>query len=133
MGIEESLRFTREAYYWPLMNAEIRDHVVQCSVCNSFRPEQELNPMNYLTDPGPKLAQTCLHLMARTMLLPLTTIPALLRWTSWLKPHHVQQLTYIYLDFCLTTSTCQWSRHIHHWLRDYLVIEPRHSFQCNQN
>jgi len=47
MGIEESLHIAREIYYWPLRNAEIRDHVAQYSVCNSFRPEQcreELKP-----------------------------------------------------------------------------------------
>ena len=47
MGIEESLCRARVAYYWPTMNAEMRDHVAQCSVCNSFRPEQrreELKP-----------------------------------------------------------------------------------------
>jgi len=82
MGIEESLCRARVAYYWPTMNAEMRDHVAQCSVCNSFRPEQHREELKPHELPGPKLAQTCLHLMARTMLLLLTTISTLLRWSS---------------------------------------------------
>ena len=40
MGIKGSLRRAREAYYWPLMNAQIRDFVNRCSVRNIFRSEQ---------------------------------------------------------------------------------------------
>jgi len=35
MGFEGSLHRAREAYYWPLINAEIRDHIAQCSVYNT--------------------------------------------------------------------------------------------------
>ena len=58
MGIEGSLRRAREAYYWPLMNAQIRDYVNSCSVCNTFRPEQcheELKPHELPTRPWSKV------------------------------------------------------------------------------
>jgi len=78
-----------ETYHWPLMNAEIRDHIAQCSVCNTIRPEQcwkELIPCEL---PGQKLAQTYLHLTERTMLWVLTIIP---RCINWVKLHQVLQL-----------------------------------------
>ena len=69
MGIEGSLCTAREAYYWPLMHAEIKDFVTKCSICNTLRPKQcckELNPHKLPQDLGPKLKSICLHLMVRT-------------------------------------------------------------------
>ena len=40
MDIEGSLRRAREAYYWPLMNAQLKDFISKCSVCNTIRPDQ---------------------------------------------------------------------------------------------
>ena len=40
MGIEGSLYRAREAYYWPLMNAEVKDFISKCSVCNTIKPDQ---------------------------------------------------------------------------------------------
>ena len=40
MGIEGSLRRAREAYYWPLMNAEVKDFISKCSICNTIKPDQ---------------------------------------------------------------------------------------------
>ena len=58
MGIEGSLCRAREAYYWPLMNAEIKDFVAKCSISNTLRPEQcheELNPHELPTRPWYKV------------------------------------------------------------------------------
>ena len=63
MGIEGSLRRAS------LMNSEIRDHIAQCSVCNIFKLEQcqeELKPHEL---PGPNLAQTCLRLIVKIIIL----------------------------------------------------------------
>ena len=40
VGVEGCLRRVREFIYWPGMNAEVKDHVSKCEVCNAHRPEQ---------------------------------------------------------------------------------------------
>ena len=58
MGIEGSLCRAREAYYWPLMHAQIKDFVTKCSICNTLRPKQcceELNPHKLPTRPWSKV------------------------------------------------------------------------------
>ena len=45
LGIEGSLRRAQEVLYWPLMNAEVRDYISKCSICNAMKPEQCKEPM----------------------------------------------------------------------------------------
>ena len=45
LGVEGCLRRARECYFWPLMNAEVKDYVSKCSVCNAMRPEQCKEPL----------------------------------------------------------------------------------------
>ena len=40
LGIEGCLRRAREVFYWPRMNAELKDFILKCDICNSFKPEQ---------------------------------------------------------------------------------------------
>lgn len=40
IGIEGCLRRAREVLYWPLMNAEVKDFISKCSVCQSHKPVQ---------------------------------------------------------------------------------------------
>ena len=88
MVTEGSLCRAREAYYWPLMNVEIKEHIAQCFVCNYATlsdlnsAKKNCNLMKYLTYPGPKWTPTCLYLMERTMWKLFTTTPTPLRWTS---------------------------------------------------
>ena len=44
-GIHGCIRRAKDAAYWPLMNQEITDYVNQCSVCNTYRPEQCKEPL----------------------------------------------------------------------------------------
>ena len=44
-GIQGCIRRAKDAVYWPLMNQEITDYVNQCSVCNTYRPEQCKEPL----------------------------------------------------------------------------------------
>ena len=44
IGIEGCLRRAREVFYWPLMNAELKDFIKTCSICNSLKPEQTREP-----------------------------------------------------------------------------------------
>jgi len=49
-GIEGSLRRAREAFYWPLMNAEIKDCIAKYSICNAVKPEHPSCHIKCLTD-----------------------------------------------------------------------------------
>ena len=40
IGVEGSLRRAHEVIYWPGMNAEVKDHISKCDICNAHRPEQ---------------------------------------------------------------------------------------------
>ena len=45
LGVESCLRRAREVFYWPLMSAEIKDYVSNCSVCNVIQPSQAREPL----------------------------------------------------------------------------------------
>ena len=51
-GIQGCIRRAKDAVYWPLMNQEITDYVKQCSVCNTYRPEQCKEPLMLHAVPG---------------------------------------------------------------------------------
>ena len=40
LGIERCLRRAKEVLYWPRMNAELKDVILNCDVCNSYKPEK---------------------------------------------------------------------------------------------
>jgi len=40
IGIEGYLRRAREVLYWPLMNAEVKDFISKCSICQSHKLDQ---------------------------------------------------------------------------------------------
>ena len=44
-GIQGCIRRAKDAVYWPLMNQQITDYISQCSVCNTYRPEQCKEPL----------------------------------------------------------------------------------------
>ena len=41
IGIEGCLRRARECIYWPGMNAEIKEHISTCAVCNAYPASQQ--------------------------------------------------------------------------------------------
>ena len=45
LGIEGCLRRAREVFYWPRMNAELKDVILKCDICKSFKPEQPREPL----------------------------------------------------------------------------------------
>jgi len=44
--VESYLKRAGEVFYWPLMNAEIKDYVSNCSVCNILQSSQSQEPLN---------------------------------------------------------------------------------------
>ena len=58
VGIGGCLRRAREVLYWPRMNAEVKDYVSKCSICQTFQPEQcreELQPHEMPSRPWSKI------------------------------------------------------------------------------
>ena len=45
LGIQGTLRRAREAFYWPRMNEQITDFMSRCNVCNSYKNEQQKQPL----------------------------------------------------------------------------------------
>ena len=45
LGVEGCLRRAREVFYWPRMNAEFKDFILKCDICNSYKPAQPQEPL----------------------------------------------------------------------------------------
>ena len=45
LGVEACLRKSRDTVFWPNMNAEVRDLIKQCSICNEFQSKNQKQPM----------------------------------------------------------------------------------------
>ena len=44
LGIECCLRRAREVFYWPRMNAEFKDFILMCDICNLYKPARPREP-----------------------------------------------------------------------------------------
>ncbi|CAL8130302.1 unnamed protein product [Orchesella dallaii] len=44
-GIESCLRRAREHVYWPSMDSQLKDYIGSCELCNTFRSQQQKEPM----------------------------------------------------------------------------------------
>ena len=45
MGIDKTLRRAKDMFYWPSMNAQVKEAVEACSSCALYRPSQQKEPM----------------------------------------------------------------------------------------
>ena len=45
LAVEACLRKARNTVFWPSMNAEVRDQIKQCSICNEFQAKNQKLPM----------------------------------------------------------------------------------------
>ena len=45
LGVEACLRKARDTVFWPSMNAEVKDQIKQCSICNEFQAKNQKLPM----------------------------------------------------------------------------------------
>eukprot|EP00112_Aurelia_sp_Birch-Aquarium-sp1_P020445 Seg5277.1 transcript_id=Seg5277.1/GoldUCD/mRNA.D3Y31 product="putative protein K02A2.6" protein_id=Seg5277.1/GoldUCD/D3Y31 len=41
LGIQACLRRARECVFWPAMNAEIKDYISECEICQSYSKNQQ--------------------------------------------------------------------------------------------
>jgi len=44
LGIQGSLTRAKEAFYWPGIYKQITEFIARCSICNSYKPEQQKEP-----------------------------------------------------------------------------------------
>ena len=71
-GIEKTLRLARDLVYWPGMNAEIKDLISSCDVCNAFcnrQVKEPLMPHDIPDLPWQKLGADLLELHGKTYLI----------------------------------------------------------------
>ena len=45
MGVDSTVRRARTSIYWPGMNAEVRDFISKCDVCQTFMAAQQKEPL----------------------------------------------------------------------------------------
>ena len=45
LGVEACLRKARDTVFWPGMDAEVRDQIQQCLICNEFQAKNQKLPM----------------------------------------------------------------------------------------
>ena len=72
IGIGGCLRRARELLYWPRINAEVRDYISKCSICQTYQPEQcrdELQPHEMPSRPWSKLGADIFELGSQQFLI----------------------------------------------------------------
>ena len=79
LGIQGFLRRAREMFYWLRMNAEFKDFIVKCNICNSGTNQQAWRNANAQSwkshqSLGQRLVQICSCLTSVTTWLRLTII-----------------------------------------------------------
>ena len=42
MGIKGCLRWARDVFYWQRMNAQLKDFILKCDICNTFKPDPSI-------------------------------------------------------------------------------------------
>ena len=90
IGIGGCLRRARELLYWPRINAEVRDYVSKCSVCQTYQPEQcreELQPYELPSRPWSKLGADIFELGSQQFLIMLEY------WSSYFEVQELKQST----------------------------------------
>lgn len=45
LGIQGCLRRARDAFFWPDMSKQITEFISKCSICNSYKPDQQKEPL----------------------------------------------------------------------------------------
>ena len=51
LGIQACLRRAKEAFYWPRIYKQISEFISKCSICNSYKPAQQKEPLVCLEIP----------------------------------------------------------------------------------
>ena len=105
IGIEGCLRRAREVIYWPRMNAEVKDFVSKCSICQTHQPEQCREPLkSYAVPPRPwSVVGEDLFQLGQQQFLVIVDY-----WSGFFE---VQELTKVTSKSVITASKVQFARH----------------------
>ena len=104
-GIGGCLRRARELLYWPRINAEVKDYVSKCSVCQSYQPEQcreELQPHEMPSCPWSKVGADIFELGPQQFMIMVDY------WSSYFE---VQELKRITSESVIHALKVQFARH----------------------
>ena len=105
IGIGGCLRRAQELLYWPRINAEVKDYVSKCSVCQSYQPDQcreELQPHEMPSRPWSKVAADIFELGPQQFLIMVDY------WSSYFEVQELKQITSISVIHALKV---QFARH----------------------
>jgi hypothetical protein len=105
IGIEGCLRRAREVIYWPRMNAEVKDFVSKCSICQTHQPEQCREPLkSYAVPPRPwSVVGEDLFQLGQQQFLIIVDY-----WSGFFE---VQELIKVTSKSVITASKVQFARH----------------------
>ena len=90
IGIGGCLRRARELLYWPRINAEVKDYVSKCSVCQSYQPEQcreELQPHEMPSRPWSKVGADIFELGPQQFLIMVDY------WSNYFEVQELKRIT----------------------------------------
>ena len=123
IGIGGCLRRARELLYWPRMNAEVKDYVSMCSVCQSYQPEQcrqTLQPHEMPSHPWSKVGADIFELGPQQFLIMVDY------WSSYFE---VQELKRITSESVIHALKVQFARH---GIPDVLVTDNGTQFSSSE-
>lgn len=90
IGIGGCLRRARELLYWPRINAEVKDYVSKCSVCQTYQPEQcreELQPHEMPSRPWSKVGADIFELGSQQFLIMVDY------WSNYFEVQELKRIT----------------------------------------
>ena len=123
IGIGGCLRRARELLYWPRINAEVKDYVSKCSVCQSYQPEQcreELQPHELPSRPWSKVGADIFELGPQQFLIMVD---------NWSNYFEVQELKGITSASVIHALKVQFARH---GIPEVLVTDNRTQFSSSE-
>ena len=90
IGVNGCLRRARELLFWPRINAEVKDFVFKCSICQSFQPEQsgeDLQPHEMPSRPWSKVGAYLFELGQQNFLILVDY------WSSYFEVQELKRIT----------------------------------------
>ena len=118
-----SLRRARELLFRPRINAEVKDFVSKCSICQSFQLEQsreDLQPHEMPSHVWSKVGADLLELGQQNFLILVD------HWSSYFKVQEVKRITFTTVN---TTCRVQFARH---GIPDVLITDNRTQFSLSE-
>ena len=123
LRMNRCLRRTRELLFWPRINAEVKDFVSKCSICQSFQPEQckeDLQPHEMPSRLWSKLGADLFELGQQNFFILVNY------WSSYFE---VQEVKWITSTTVITACKVQFARH---GIPDVLITDNGTQFSSSE-